>query len=123
MTSHERKVIRYFDKSGIHGVRSGASKWACDVVLSKGNAFAIVENKATEKSSYRISKDQHEKMLSYAKEGTPSFYIIYFKNQNPRWGVYPVLETPSNRKLDISNAKPMTIIESVLSNALQKQPA
>ena len=94
MTSHERKLIRAVTTINpkIHGLRSGASKWACDVVFFKGDKFVAIEQKATHNDHYTIRrKEQSIKMRRMANEGTKVFYVIYFINRKPVWQVFPIL--------------------------------
>ncbi len=98
ITSHERKLIRKAAEYNIHGVRSGASKWACDNILFKSNKFLLIENKATASQTYRPSKEQFQKMLNFAKEGSIVYYAIYFKNKLkplPKWKCFQILPSSS----------------------------
>jgi len=100
MTSHERKLIREMIPHRIHGIRAGASKGACDVILFKGDKLAVIEVKSTHKDHFsQRNNDQFLKMQKFAKEGTPTFYAVYFIGQTPKWQIYRVMTQP--RKLII----------------------
>lgn len=103
----ERSLVREFWANGFAAMRAAGSGSAPfpipDVIAAKDNRLIILECKTTAKDSFRLDKEDVEKLKRFRERSDCEAYIaVKFNNIKPRFFPLDLLTTKKISKSDTS---------------------